>query len=118
MDMHMKRARISVMVLATMALSAGCGGSSDSDPKEQVARAMQTSMEADLTSLWRASGELCAAAPTHAWNDAADAAAIAAMKTAWVNARAAYEHVEGATAPIFPDIDAAIDARYDDFLME
>jgi iron uptake system component EfeO len=45
-----------------------------------------------------------------------DAAAITAMKTAWTGCRAAYEHIEGATAPIFPDIDATIDSRYDDFL--
>ena len=41
---------------------------------------------------------------------------IAAMKMAWVDARTAYEHVEGATAPIFPDEDYTMDARYDDFL--
>ena len=45
-----------------------------------------------------------------------DAAAIADMKAAWIGCRTAYEHIEGALAPIFPDIDAAIDARYDDFL--
>ena len=42
--------------------------------------------------------------------------AIAAMTAAWVRARTAYEHIEGALAPLFPDLDAAIDARYDDFL--
>ena len=38
------------------------------------------------------------------------------MKDAWQRARIAYEHVEGATAPIFPDLDFTMDARYDDFL--
>lgn len=112
----MKSSRISVVVLALTTSLSGCGGSSDGDQEQQVARAMQSSMEADLTALWQASGAICDAAPEHAWDATADAAAIAAMKAAWVQARAAYEHVEGATAPIFSDIDAAIDARYDDFL--
>jgi iron uptake system component EfeO len=38
------------------------------------------------------------------------------MKAAWIQARTAYEHVEGAVAPIFPDTDVAIDERYDGFL--
>ena len=38
------------------------------------------------------------------------------MKDAWIRARAAYERTEGAIAPLFPDIDPAVDARYDDFL--
>src|SRR5262249_44102286 len=33
-------------------------------------------------------------------------------------ARTAYEHVEGAIAPLFPDIDVSIDARYDDFMTQ
>ena len=40
------------------------------------------------------------------------------MKAAWVRARTAYEHVEGAIAPIFPELDAAIDERYDGFLAD
>src|SRR5262245_1621217 len=47
-----------------------------------------------------------------------DAAAITAMKDAWKKARVAYELVEGATAPIFPDQDFAMDARYDDYMVE
>jgi iron uptake system component EfeO len=35
-----------------------------------------------------------------------------------VQARDAYEHVEGATAPIFTDLDVAIDERYDGFLAD
>lgn len=45
-----------------------------------------------------------------------DAAAIDGMKESWAKARTAYEHIEGAIAPLFPDIDAAIDERYDGFL--
>jgi iron uptake system component EfeO len=47
-----------------------------------------------------------------------DAAAITAMKAAWIKARQGYERTEGALAPIFPDVDFSIDARYDDFLID
>ena len=57
------------------------------------------------------------AAPTPAgrgWDATQDAAAIAAMKSGLGGLPGtAYEHIEGATAPIFPDVDATIDARYD-----
>ena len=97
----------------------GCGSDSPADEKAQVASAMQTSMKGDLTDLWQASVDLQAAAPLtvgRGWDATQDAAAIAAMKAAWVRARTAYEHVEGATAPIFSDIDISIDERYDGFL--
>jgi len=96
----------------------GCGDSS-TDQKMQVASAMQASMQGDLSELWQASVDLQTAAPVPAgrgWDAALDAAAIAAMKAAWIRARTAYEHVEGATAPLFSDIDISIDERYDGFL--
>jgi iron uptake system component EfeO len=96
-----------------------CGSDSPTDQKTQVASAMQASMQGDLTELWQASVDLQAAAPLpvgRGWDAVQDAAAITAMKTAWVRARTAYEHVEGATAPIFSDIDISIDERYDGFL--
>jgi iron uptake system component EfeO len=40
------------------------------------------------------------------------------MKKAWVRARVAYEHIEGAMAPMFPESDMATDARYEDFLLK
>jgi iron uptake system component EfeO len=104
---------------ALAATLAACdGGAADAD-KDATAKAMQQALQADLTNLWEAAKELQAAAPAPAgrgWDATTDAAAIAAMKAAWVKARKAYEHVEGATAPIFGDIDVAIDQRYDGFL--
>jgi iron uptake system component EfeO len=38
------------------------------------------------------------------------------MIVQWKKARVAYEHVEGATAPIFPDLDVTMDERYDGYL--
>jgi iron uptake system component EfeO len=71
---------------------------------------------------WLAAAKtLQAAAPVttgRGWDATQDAAAITAMKAAWMNARDAYEHTEGVLAPLFPDQDVATDARYDDFLDE
>jgi iron uptake system component EfeO len=107
--------------LTMLAAATGCGGAGSGTEQEEVARAMQTSMKADLEALHAAAVALQAAAPTptgRGWSATEDAAAITAMKAAWVDMRTAYEHVEGATAPIFPDIDLAIDERYDGFLAE
>jgi iron uptake system component EfeO len=84
-----------------------------------VVSGMRSSLVSDLSDLVTYSKMLQTAAPTRAdrgWDATMDAAAIAAMRTAWAGCREAYEHIEGATAPIFPDVDASIDARYDDFL--
>ena len=80
---------------------------------------MRTALVTDLGNLVAASQALQAAAPTPAdrgWDSTLDASALVAMKKAWTDCRTAYEHIEGATAPIFPDIDASIDSRYEDFL--
>lgn len=105
----------SALMLASLA---ACGDSdkSDADYQAEVVEAMHDSIGADLTILVQAARDLQAAAPTHAWNETADAAAITAMRDAWKRTRVAYEHVEGATAPIFGDLDVTMDARYDDYL--
>jgi iron uptake system component EfeO len=38
------------------------------------------------------------------------------MRAAWHRGRTAYELIEGAIAPLFPESDTATDARYDDYL--
>jgi iron uptake system component EfeO len=91
----------------------------DAEYKADITAGMQTVIGQQLEVLDQAVGDLQNAAPTptgRGWDEAQDAQALAAMKEAWRRARVAYEHVEGAVAPIFPDIDAAIDARYDDFM--
>jgi len=103
----------------TLALAlAAChdDGTSDAAYQAEVVTAMHDSIGADLAELVASAQDLQAAAPTHAWSATGDAAAIAAMRDAWKRTRVAYEHVEGATAPIFPDADYAMDARYDDYL--
>jgi iron uptake system component EfeO len=118
------RSTMNVVALAAVGMLGtglpACGG--DSDPqKDMVAKAMQQALQVQLTELWTAAKDLQAAAPTptgRGWDKTMDAAAITAMKAAWVRTRDAYEHVEGATAPIFPDADVAIDERYDGYLAD
>jgi len=115
--------RLSRLTLAGLPLllaGAGCSSSkTDAEYRQDVVNGMRAGLIADLASLVSASQALQAAAPTQAgrgWDATLDAAAIAAMRDAWSQCRTAYEHVEGATAPIFPDVDASIDSRYEDFL--
>jgi len=117
----MKKLACSLYLLAVctaVVTSAACATKSDDDYKREVTRDIHASIAADLATLAQAARELQAAAPLHAWNAEQDATAIAAMRDAWRRMRVAYEHVEGATAPLFPDVDFAIDARYDDYLVE
>lgn len=91
----------------------------DAEYATDVTSGLKSNVTVELTALHDAAVELAAAAPTttgRGWDATLDAAAITAMKTAWRKCRVAYEHVEGATAPIYPDADSFIDGRYDDFL--
>jgi iron uptake system component EfeO len=66
-----------------------------------------------------ATRKLQAAAPEpsdRGWDKQLDAESINQMKAHWLEGRGAYELIEGAIAPTFPESDAAADARYDDFL--
>ncbi len=107
--------------LGLTACSSGDGGpnpKTDQDYQENVTQGMHDSMLGDIDTLHQAAVDLAAAAPEHAWDAGADSGAVMSMKDAWVRARSAYERTEGALAPLFPQIDTEIDARYDDFLAE
>src|SRR5689334_17277045 len=103
---------------AAAIVATACSGDDTNDQfRAQVIAGMQSSLKADLDELVQASKDLQAAAPTgHGWDASGDKAAIDAMIAAWQRARTAYEHTEGALAPIFPDVDVSIDERYDGFL--
>jgi len=80
---------------------------------------MHDSLLADIHALRGAGEGLQSAAPLpmdRGWDGTRDRAAIEAAKEQWKAARTAYEYSEGALAPLFPDLDASLDARYDDFL--
>ena len=117
----MRSLRLLLVPVGAALFGAACSSSSSPDTQYQAAvvSGMRSSFITDLGNLVSYSQMLQAAAPTPAdrgWDATLDGAAIAKMKAAWVGCRAAHEHIEGATAPIFPDIDATIDSRYDDFL--
>ena len=98
---------------------AGPPALTDAEQRAKAVQAMHDALLVDVQTLAQAVSDLKDAAPTPAgrgWDKTLDAAAITSMRTAWVRARTAYEHIEGALAPLFPDIDTAIDARYDNFL--
>lgn len=118
-------------LVAGVAASAACSSSSsspatdagpvksDAEYKVDVTTGIQSVIGMQLDELYRAVEDLRNAAPVpigRGWDETQDAQAFVQMKEAWRRARIAYEHVEGAVAPLFPDIDTAIDARYDDFM--
>ncbi|HEY4106200.1 MAG TPA: imelysin family protein [Polyangiaceae bacterium] len=109
----------------TFALASLVGCSSNGDDSasapsaDSVVSAMHDSLLGDIKDLKTAAIATQAAAPAPAdrgWDATEDQAAFEATQAAWKQARTAYEHTEGALAPIFPNIDVLIDARYDDYL--
>ena len=110
------------MMLAAPLFAAGCGGEkSDEERGREVAEGMQASIGAEIDAWHAAATKMMNAAPApkgRGWDATLDAAAIAEMRGAWGETRATYEHIEGAVAPLFPDIDASTDARYEAFLVE
>lgn len=94
-------------------------GESDAQYSSDVASQMHEALTVDLHQLVVSAQALQDAAPVtqgRGWDAQADFVAIAQMKNEWLRARAAYEHVEGAVAPMFPDLDLALDTRYEDQL--
>ena len=100
---------IAAPLLAAMAL--GCSGSDSGSPsanktnaayQQEVVTGMHDSLVADIAVLVEASATLGQQAPAGAWDQARDQAAISSMKDTWARARTAYEHIEGAIAPLFP----------------
>ncbi len=105
--------------LSLSTLAAGCGKADEEAQRTRVEREMKRWLVTKIRDFRVAAEDLQRAAPVtsgRGWDERADAAAIAAMKDAWGRAREAYELVEGAVAPLFPESDTATDARYDDFL--
>jgi iron uptake system component EfeO len=98
----------------------GCSSSSgtpvpttDAQFATSVTQGMHDSMQGDLNDLVQATTQLQQAAPDHPWDNTDPA--WPAMQTAWIAARHAYEQIEGATAPVFPNVDLSIDGRVEDF---
>jgi iron uptake system component EfeO len=106
--------KLSLVIATASACSASSGGvTTDAEYKQSITQGMESSLQANLHALVQAATDLQAAAPDHPW-DATDPA-WPMMDDAWIRGRHAYEQIEGATAPIFPDIDTSIDGRVEDF---
>lgn len=108
--------RVPLLLLAISACDAG-----EPSPRDHATLEVKRLVEDDLGRLHEATVALRDAAPPpddDGWNATDDAEAVARMRTHWGEARRAYEHIEGAIAVLFPDLDAATDERYDGFLEE
>jgi len=126
--MKIHRLLSALALLPLLGSIAGCSsdsgvdaGEKDAKFQQDVVTGMHDSLLSDIDDLVQAGKAMQAAAPEtqgRGWDAHEDADAIAATKAAWVKARVAYEHIEGALAPLFPDIDESIDFRYDDFLAD
>ena len=82
---------------------------------------MHDSLALEIADWKKAATDLQSHAPVtsgRGWDATLDAKAISDMKDDWKRVRVAYEHIEGAIAPLFPETDFATDARYDDFLTD
>ncbi|HVU03738.1 MAG TPA: imelysin family protein [Polyangiaceae bacterium] len=106
-------------LLAGTACSSQDEKKTDSDYEAEVATAMHDTLVTDIQALHAAAEDMAKAAPApsgRGWDATEDATAIDDLTKAWLRARSAYERTEGAIAPLFPDIDRAIDERYEGFL--
>jgi iron uptake system component EfeO len=110
-----------VLTALVAAGGVGCGDPTPVDPQKQALTNVKTFITGQMTELADASARLQAAAPApdaDGWNAVSDAAALATMKTEWKRARVSYEHIEGAIAVLFGEIDYSTDQRYDAFLTD
>jgi iron uptake system component EfeO len=113
------RFAVLALALSVAACSSSSSDSSDDQFQSSVTSGVHDTLQSDMGDLIQASSNLQADAPLptgRGWDATLDADAITKMKADWVQARSAYEKMEGAVAPIFPDLDVSMDARYDDFL--
>lgn len=110
----MSRAALCIALLVV-----GCGKGNDDLHRSRAEAGMKEQLQTQVTAFHVAALELERAAPLptdRGWDAQRDAPAISAMRSSWTRARTAYELVEGALAPLFPQSDLATDARYDDAL--
>lgn len=119
--MTSSRALPRVFHAALITLAAAACGADDESPEEVAIDRVKQIVARELDTLVAGAEGLRTAAPApdaDGWNAQADAAAVADMRVHWGEARDSYEHVEGAIAVLFPDLDAATDERYDGFIAE
>lgn len=105
------------MILSLLLVACTTDNDKPTDLQAQAILDVKALTGTDLAALAAAAVAIQAAAP-EADADGWAAGETAGMEAAWVDARVAYERVEGAIAVLFPDLDAATDERYDGFIAE
>jgi iron uptake system component EfeO len=111
------RSTLSLSFVAALCGLPACGATAT--PREQALLDVKSFIDKNLDDLRAAAAALAADAPApdaDGWSSATDGAAVEKMKADWRKARAAYEHIEGSIAVLFPELDVSTDARYDDFI--
>lgn len=116
----MKR-RYPPLVLAVLVSSiASCSsGTSDADYRADVVAHMESFLLDHARAMSTAAGQLRDAIPAsvgRGWDPATDLEDINRMKNAWNDLRDAWEESEGVLAAMYPDLDDALDQRYESFL--
>lgn len=121
-----QRLTFRLAIAALLALPACGSDNSDNDKlltdaeyEQNAILDVKSFIQTNLDNLAAASAALQAAAPApdaDGWSATSDPAAMTEMKAQWKKAREAYEHVEGAIAVVFPELDVSTDARYDAFI--
>ncbi len=118
---------ISLLAVGAMACSSSSSGptttpaKTDAEWRNDIVTGMHDTFAVELKTFHDAAVKMQADAPTPAgrgWDATMDAAALSQLRDDWRACRVAYEHIEGAIAPLFPATDNAVDARYDDFLTQ
>ena len=108
--------RLSVSFLTLSLSMIGCG--KELSPQDQALVDVKAYIQTNMDELMAAAQALQSDAPSpdaNGWNAQNDAAQVAKMKADWKRARIAYEHIEGAIAVLFPDIDSKTCSSFFDF---
>lgn len=107
-------------LLAIPACDSGDMPKSDAQLQAEIVSNMHALVMDQITKLNRAAHDLQTSVPatiTGGWDQSsAGTATLSAMRSAWGQTRLAWESIEGTVAPLFPDVDASMDARYEDLL--
>src|SRR5690348_6226184 len=107
----MQRALLVTGAASLLLLLAGCSGNDKkTDHEAEAILAVKDFVDVELDGFVASTIALQNAAPAPD-ADGWGAGETAAMKTAWAEARAHYERVEGAIAVLFPELDASTDER-------
>ena len=110
-----------LMYLVVAPAACGSGAKSEGQLRADIVSMMHAQMLTELQGLYQAAVDLQTAAPSTfsaGWDPSKDSGAqIDTMKEAWTRTRLHWERAEGPVAPMFSDLDAAIDSRYEELIM-